>query len=263
MTFFENEPRWETAHAHADNTGVTDADGPKAHLEPTNRPETGGDDHVTADHPNAHAAHDVKHDPQHVETEGHAFVPHESPNTMLIPLYVLSAGALFAGMIFAPHFIGEQQAAFWKGALYYGPNNHILEDMEKVPFLVKQLPLLMLIGGFLLSPGTATSATSRRRRAGRKQNPILYDFLSHKWYFDELYDMIFVKPAFMIGRLFWKRGGDVGIIDKYGPDGLSALVVDVTKQAVKLQTGYVYHYAFAMLIGVTLLATWYVVGGMH
>jgi len=86
--------------------------------------------------------------------------------------------------------------------------------------------------------------------------------VSHKWYFDELYDAIFVKPAFFIGRLFW-RGGDQGIIDRFGPDGLSAAVVDVTRQAVKLQTGYVYHYAFAMLIGVTVIITWYLVGGVR
>jgi len=260
MTFFE-EPRWQVAHAHADNTGVTDAEGPKAHLEPTNRPATGGQDHVTPDHPDAHAAHGVKLDPHDVHADGHDFDPHESPNTMLIPLYVLAAGALLAGVLFAPHFIGDQQAAFWKGAIYYAPTNHILEDMEKTPFLVKQLPLLMLIGGFAIAWFGYIYDPSAPGRWARG-NPILYNFLSHKWYFDELYDMIFVKPAFMIGRLFW-RGGDMGIIDRFGPDGLSAAVVDVTKQAVKLQTGYVYHYAFAMLIGVTVLITWYLVGGMH
>ena len=220
---------------------------------------------MTADHPDAHGAHDVKLDPHAVRTEGHTFEPHESPTTMLIPLYVLSFGALFAGILFSGSFIGAHQADFWKGAIYYGPNNHILEDMEKVPFLIKQLPTLMLAAGFALA--WYGYIRDQKAPAGwAKQNKIIYDFLSHKWYFDELYDMIFVKPAFMIGRLFWKRG-DVGIIDRYGPDGLSAAVIDVTKQAVRLQTGYVYHYAFAMLIGVTLLATYFVylaaAGGMH
>ena len=91
MTFF-GAPRWEVAHAHADNTGITDAEGPKAHLEPTNRPETGGEDHVTPDHPHAAAAHDVKNHPDHVAHDGHEFVPHDSPQTMLIPLYVPRAG---------------------------------------------------------------------------------------------------------------------------------------------------------------------------
>ncbi len=260
MTFF-GKPRWETAHAHADNTGVTDAHGAKAHLEPTNRPETGGQDHVTADHPHAAPAHDVKLHPDHVEDDGHAFEPHESPNTMLIPLYVLSIGALFAGGLFASHFIGADQAGFWKGALYYGPNNHILENMEKVPEAVKLIPMALLASGFALAWYGYIYDTEAPSRWARG-NALIYRFLSHKWYFDELYDMIFVKPAFRIGRLFW-RGGDVGIIDRFGPDGLSAAVVDVTRQAVRLQTGYVYHYAFAMLIGVTVLITGYLVWGMR
>ncbi len=93
-------------------------------------------------------------------------------------------------------------------------------------------------------------------------NPLLYRFLLNKWYFDELYDLIFVRPAFWIGRLFWK-GGDQGIIDRFGPDGVSAWVIDVTHRVVKLQTGYIYHYAFAMLIGVAALMTFYIFGGVR
>ncbi len=231
MTFF-GQPRW-ASHGH--DVGHADL-----HAADSNAA------------PDAHA---------HSPGDAHAFEPHEAPKPMLIPLYVLSVGTLFAGGLFASSFIGEHQAAFWKGAIYYGPNNHILEDMEHVPTLVKLVPMLMLLGGFLvavLGYIVDTSAPLRWARA----NPMIYSFLSHKWYFDELYDAIFVKPAFMIGRLFW-RGGDMGIIDRYGPDGISAAVVDVTKQAVKLQTGYVYHYAFAMLIGVTVLITWYLVGGVR
>ena len=90
--------------------------------------------------------------------------------------------------------------------------------------------------------------------------PALYRFLLNKWYFDELYDLIFVRPAFAIGRFFWK-GGDGAVIDGFGPDGVSARVLDVTREAVRLQTGYVYHYAFAMLLGAAALATWYLFGG--
>ena len=260
LTFF-GAPRWEVAHAHADNTGITDTHGAKAHLEPTNRSETGGHDHVTADHPDAHAAHGVKLDPHQVADDGHYFEPHESPLPMLVPLYVLSLGALFAGMAFASHFIGENQAEFWKGAIYYGPNNHILENMEKVPALVKIIPMLLLAGGFAVAWFGYIYDLGAPARWVRT-NPGFYKFLWHKWYFDELYDLIFVKPAFRIGRLFWK-GGDVGIIDKYGPDGITVAVLDVTKQAVKLQTGYVYQYAFAMLIGVTVIITWFLVGGVR
>jgi NADH-quinone oxidoreductase subunit L len=253
LTFF-GAPRWEVAHAHADNTGITDAHGPKAHLEPTNRPETGGHDHVTADHPDAAAAHDVKLHPDHVATEGHDFVPHESPNTMLVPLYVLSVGALFAGMFFAGHFIGDQQAGFWKGALYYGPDNHILEQMERVPFLVKQLPLLLLVCGFALAWfGYVYDLGAPARWA--RGNPALYSFLSHKWYFDELYDAVFVKGAKALGDLFWK-GGDQTLIDGLGPNGVAAVSSAIGRGTGRAQTGYVYHYAFVMLLGVAGLLSY-------
>jgi NADH-quinone oxidoreductase subunit L len=227
LTFF-GTPRWKThgAHGHAD-------------------------DHHADDH-----SHGVT-DPSHEAAHGHAFEPHESPTPMLIPLYVLSIGALFAGGLFASHFIGADQAGFWKGAIFYGPNNHILEEMEHVPEIVKIIPMLLLLGGFAVAWfGYIYDLAAPGRWA--RQNPMLYDFVSHKWYFDELYNAIFVKPAFAIGRLFWRRG-DQGIIDRYGPDGLTSLVVTVTKETVKLQTGFIYHYAFAMLIGVTLIITYYIV----
>ena len=178
---------------------------------------------------------------------------------MLIPLAVLAFGSLFAGAIFRYDFIGGGVAAFWKGALYFGADNHILEAMEHVPWLVSLSPTIMMVGGFLvalyiyiLAPGTATQLAERF--------PALYRFLLNKWYFDELYDKIFVRPAFWLGRLFWK-GGDGAIIDRLGPDGVAARVVDVTGRVVKLQTGYIYNYAFAMLIGLAVLITWYLVGG--
>jgi hypothetical protein len=104
------------------------------------------------------------------------------------------------------------------------------------------------------------SSTRPFRRAGRRANPLLYRFLLNKWYFDELYDFLFVRPAFWIGRVFWK-GGDGAVIDGIGPDGVSARILDVTRNVVRLQTGYVYHYAFAMLLGAAALATWYLFGG--
>ena len=133
--------------------------------------------------------------------------------------------------------------------------------MEHVPFIVKLLPMLMLLGGFLVAVYGYIVNPAAPAVWARTLAPV-YNFVSHKWYFDELYDLIFVRPAFWIGRLFW-HGGDQGIIDRFGPDGLSAAVVDVTKQTVKLQTGYVYNYAFAMLIGVTVLITWFLVGGFR
>jgi NADH-quinone oxidoreductase subunit L len=187
-------------------------------------------DHTHADH---------GHDAHHVD-------PHESPLIMLIPLLVLGVGALFAGLAFSGVFIGHHEHEFWKGSLFYGPENHILHEIHEVPKIIGYLPFLMMVGGFLfalfvyvLRPGTAQAIAAT--------NPLLYNFLLNKWYFDEL---------------FWK-GGDGWIIDRLGPDGIAARVVDVTGRVVKLQSGYVYHYAFAMLIGVAALTTWYLVGGVH
>ncbi len=183
---------------------------------------------------------------------------HESPKVMLIPLFVLSAGAILAGMVFYGHFVGEEQAEFWKGAIFYGPDNHILEEAHHVPFWVKSSPFFAMLIGFVTawymyikSPSTPKVLASQHRA--------LYNFLLNKWYFDELYDLLFVRSAKALGRFFWKKG-DVGFIDAYGPNGVAARVVDVTNRMVRLQSGYLYHYAFAMLLGIAALVTWMMLG---
>jgi NADH-quinone oxidoreductase subunit L len=193
--------------------------------------------------------------------EGHALSPHESPLTMLIPLGVLAVGAVFAGLVFVHEFIGEGETGFWKGALYLAPGNHILEAREGVPEFAKQLPTLLMVFGFFLAVLFYVLAPSIPGRLARGAKP-LYEFLLNKWYFDELYDMIFVRPAFWLGRLFWK-GGDGAIIDRLGPDGVAAWVVDMTGRVVKLQSGYIYHYAFAMLAGLAAAITWYIAAGVR
>lgn len=174
---------------------------------------------------------------------------------MLIPLAVLSLGALLAGYAFKEAFIGHDYEHFWKTALFTGKDNHILHAMHEVPKWVVWSPFFAMLIGFLLAlymyvlrpdvPGKLAAA-----------NPVLYKFLLNKWYFDEIYGFLFVKPAMWLGRFLWKKG-DGAVIDGLGPDGVSARVVDVTNRVVRLQTGYVYHYAFAMLIGVAGLVTWY------
>jgi len=184
----------------------------------------------------------------------------ESPLVMLVPLAVLALGAIFAGMAFRYLFIGAGHDAFWRSSLYLGQENDILERMETAPWLVSASPTLaVLIGAGIAYYMYMVDRTAPRRLASGF--PGLYRFLIHKWYFDELYDFLFVRPAFAIGRLFWK-GGDGAIIDGFGPDGVSARVLDVTRNAVRLQTGYVYHYAFAMLLGAAALTTWYLFGGV-
>ncbi|ESX05539.1 NADH:ubiquinone oxidoreductase subunit L [Mesorhizobium sp. LSJC268A00] len=193
-------------------------------------------------HGEPRASHDVMH---HV---------HESPPVMLVPLFILAAGALFAGVIFHGAFIGEGYTEFWKASLFTLPDNHILHDIHELPLWVELAPFVAMVIGFAVawkfyirSPELPLSVAANHR--------LLYAFLLNKWYFDELYDVLFVRPAKALGRFLWKTG-DGTIIDGLGPDGISARVVDVTDRVVKLQTGYLYHYAFAMLIGVAALVTW-------
>jgi len=184
---------------------------------------------------------------------------HESPPVMLVPLFVLAFGALFAGVIFHDFFIGEGYEEFWKGALFTLADNHILHDFHGVPMWAKLSPFVAMLIGFLTAyQFYIRSPETPKRLAAQHQG--LYRFLLNKWYFDELYDFLFVRPAMRLGRFLWKQG-DGTVIDGLGPDGISARVVDVTQRVVKLQSGYLYHYAFAMLIGVAALVTWMMLGG--
>ncbi|MFI0846761.1 NADH-quinone oxidoreductase subunit L [Mesorhizobium sp. IMUNJ 23232] len=183
---------------------------------------------------------------------------HESPNVMLVPLYVLAAGALFAGLIFHDYFIGEHYEAFWKTALYTLPDNHILHAIHEVPAWVKLSPFVAMVAGFLVAYQFYIRDPEAPKQLAAHHRG-LYQFLLNKWYFDELYDFLFVQPAKRLGYFLWKTG-DGRLIDGLGPDGVSARVVDLTNRVVKLQTGYLYHYAFAMLIGVAALVTWMMLG---
>jgi NADH-quinone oxidoreductase subunit L len=182
---------------------------------------------------------------------------HESPPVMLIPLYVLAIGAVLAGIVFAPYFVGEKMSEFWGNAIFFGPENHIPQEAEEVPFWVKVLPLVMGVLGILVAFQAYMRSKDLPSRIAKAFGPI-YTFVFNKWFFDELYDAVFVRPAKALGRLLWK-GGDGAIIDGLGPDGISQVTVDLAKRASKLQTGYVYHYAFAMMIGVVALVSWYIV----
>jgi NADH-quinone oxidoreductase subunit L len=197
-------------------------------------------------HGKPRASHDVMH---HV---------HESPPVMLVPLFILAVGAVFAGLVFHDLFIGEGYEGFWKHALFTSADNHILHEFHDVPLWVKFAPFVAMIAGFLLSYQFYIRDPAAPARLAATHRG-LYQFLLNKWYFDELYDFLFVRPALRLGKLLWKAG-DGKIIDGLGPDGVAARVVDVTNRVVKLQTGYLYHYAFAMLIGVAALVTWMMLG---
>jgi NADH-quinone oxidoreductase subunit L len=189
------------------------------------------------------------------ETFDHA---HESPPVMLIPLGVLAAGAVLAGALGAPFFVGHDYKEFWGSALFEGPANHILHAAHEVPGWVGFAPFLAMLIGFGIAWLYYVAVPSLPAATASAFRP-LYLFLLNKWYFDELYDRLFVRPAFAIGRFLWKFG-DRGTIDGI-IDGTARGVLWATGRVVRLQTGYVYHYAFAMLIGVALLLTYFLFFG--
>lgn len=184
---------------------------------------------------------------------------HESPNVMLIPLYVLAAGALAAGFLFKDYFIGRDEALFWGSSIYRAPENEIIHAMHEVPQWVVWSPFVVMVAGFALAFLFYIRNTALPAKLAAMHEPV-YKFLLNKWYFDEIYDFLLVRPTMRLGRFLWKTG-DGAVIDGLGPDGVSARVVDVTNRVIRLQTGYVYHYAFAMLIGVAALISWFMFGG--
>ncbi|MFD2261301.1 NADH-quinone oxidoreductase subunit L [Lacibacterium aquatile] len=226
---FHGEARWK--HAHHDD---------HAH---------GHDDH-------AHAAH--AHD-DHGHGHGE-HVPHESPIVMLIPLFVLAIGAVLAGWLGKELFIGHHRAEFW------GPAIQVLAEHDSIEKAHHHLPAWVpwapLVAGLC---GIALAWYSYIRRPAfavevKESFHGLYTFLLNKWYFDEVYHFLFVRPSLWIGRVLWK-GGDGAIIDRFGPNGVAWLTVFLSKRASTLQSGYVYHYAFAMLIGVVAFVSWYLLRG--
>ncbi len=188
---------------------------------------------------------------------------HESPASMLIPLYFLAAGSILSGILFVHYFVGDGAEAFWGAAIFMAPENNILEAMHHVPMWVKIAPIAAGLIGILVAWQFYIRRTDIPVKLAKVHHE-LYLFLLNKWYFDELYDLIFVNPAKWLGRLLWK-GGDGRIIDGFGPDGIAASVMRVARRASALQSGYLYHYAFAMLIGVGVLVTWFYTssGGGH
>jgi NADH-quinone oxidoreductase subunit L len=181
---------------------------------------------------------------------------HESPPVMLVPLFVLAAGALFAGWIFYDWFVGEGRDAFWNGAIFVAPGHDTIGAAHHGPEWVGLMPLVAGLLGIALAwvfyvrrpawPAAVASGLSG-----------LYLLVFRKYYFDELYDALFVRPSFWLGRVFWQRG-DVGTIDRFGPNGIATSSLEVAEGFSRLQTGYLFHYAMAMLVGVLILVTFYI-----
>ena len=231
---FAGRPRWagseNIAHAHGDH-GV-----------PADRAAAEG----TTD--SDHAVADVRRAPE--GTGG--YTPHESPPSMLIPLALLALGAVFAGWLGHALFTDPERArTFWDGAIAFAPARYAA--IEAVPAWVSFIPTAAWIAGLLIAMNSYVwnrdiPASFARTWRG------LYQFLLHKWYFDELYHTLFVRPAFWVGRLFWR--GDKQAIDRLGADGVAAVVAEGAVGARALQSGYVYSYALVMLLGVAAAFSW-------
>ena len=198
-----------------------------------------------------HIQHSVHKTPEEAgeDTTG-GYHPHESPLTMLIPLGVLSIGAVLAGQVFAPTFLDD--AAFWGNSIFY--NEPLIHAMHNVPYLVKYAALIVMVIGLVVAWYAYIKDTSIPAKTAEQLGPI-YRFLYNKWYFDELYHYLFVVPAFWLGRQFWKIG-DVGTIDRFGPNGIAWVVEKGSVGARKFQTGYLYSYALVMLLGLVAAITW-------
>jgi NADH-quinone oxidoreductase subunit L len=199
-------------------------------------------------------ARDYEQAPTHSPVTGTAgYHPHESPFAMLIPIGLLALGAVFAGQIFHAIFVDPERAPeFWRASIAFSA--HLAEAAEALPFAIKMLPLVAWVVGlwiawnnYIRDPKAAAAFVAKL--------PGVYRFVLHKWYFDELYDRIFVRPALWLGRLFWHQG-DEGTIDRFGPHGAAVAVGVGNRYTTRLQSGYLYSYAFVMLLGLIGAATW-------
>ena len=218
--------------------------------------------HAGHDEPEEHnppiqedAGHDVTH---HVPAPNYqagtaGYHPHESPISMLIPLGILSIGAVLAGQIFAPAFLDS--AAFWNGSIFY--NEPLIHAMHATPYLVKYAAAIVMLLGLLAAWMAYIRDTSLPEKGANQLGPV-YRFFYNKWYFDELYERVFIRPSLWFGRQFWKLG-DVGTIDRFGPNGAAWVVERGSALAKRVQSGYVYSYALIMLLGLVAAVTYVLV----
>jgi NADH-quinone oxidoreductase subunit L len=179
---------------------------------------------------------------------------HEPPWTMGAPLVILALGSLLTGGLFFHLFIGGGQEEFWRGSLVTHEGEHHAVPLWVVgaPPPAQQLGMAGAGYFYITNPLVPFGLAKRFRGA--------HQFLLNAWYFDALYDRLFVRPAIWLGRVLWKTG-DGRIIDGFGPDGVAARVIDIANRAIKLQTGYIYTYAFVMLVGVALIITYFIFAG--
>ena len=180
---------------------------------------------------------------------------HESPLVMLLPLVPLAIGAVFAGWFAFDWFGGEGREAFWGKAIFVLGGHDSVGAAEKIPEIEKLLPILVVLPAVFLAYVFYMWKPEWPGKVARALGAI-YRLVYNKYYFDEIYNALFVRPARCLGNIFWKRGDD-GFIDRFGPDGFAGMAVRLAQRASALETGYVYHYAFAMVIGIAAFVTWF------
>jgi NADH-quinone oxidoreductase subunit L len=219
------------------------------------KPRWGASEHIQhavhgdADHPDAEHG-DSSHDSGMPPEGTGGYHPHESPLSMLIPIGLLALGALASGFTFSHYFL--QSPEFWGGSIAY--NERLMHAMHEVPVWVKYAATIVMLIGLAI----AWNNYIRRPEAAAsfvRQFPGIHAFVKNKWYFDELYDFLFVRPSMWLGRLFWK-GGDEGTIDRFGPHGAAYAVGVGNRITYRFQSGYLYSYALVMLLGLIGAASW-------
>jgi NADH-quinone oxidoreductase subunit L len=210
--------------------------------------------HVHEDAGEMASDHDSAHDHAIKAREGTAgYHPHESPWTILVPLALLSLGAIFAGQLFHDYLVGaERGPEFWRGSVAF--STHLAHAMHEVPAWVKWTPFAVMLVGLAIAYRNYI-ARPDAPAAFVAMFPSVHRFLMHKWYFDELYELIFLRPAMWLGNLLWRRG-DEGTIDRFGPHGAAFAVGVGNRVTARMQSGYVYSYALVMLLGLIAAATW-------
>jgi NADH-quinone oxidoreductase subunit L len=196
---------------------------------------------------------DSAHEPGLPAAGTAGYHPHESPMTILVPITLLALGAMLAGQLFHNVFVGAETAPnFWRGTVAF--SEHLAHAAHESPEWVKLTPTIVMLTGLLIAWNNYIRTPEAPLRFVQ-QFPSVYNFVSHKWYFDELYDFLFVRPSLWLGRLLWK-GGDEGTIDRFGPHGAAYAVGVGNKVTYRLQSGYLYSYALVMLLGLIGAATW-------
>ncbi|HEV7692113.1 MAG TPA: NADH-quinone oxidoreductase subunit L, partial [Hyphomonadaceae bacterium] len=176
---------------------------------------------------------------------------HDAPASMSIPLILLALGAVFAGGVFYNAFVDAGQHDFWGTAIFTGAENHVLHERHEVPLWVKLAPAFAWIGGLFFAVIFYLLAPSVPRKMARNGGP-MHSFLSHKWYFDEIYKFVFVKGTALLGDVLWKT--DKKVIDGIGPDGVTGVAKASAGGLSRLHTGYLFHYALVVLLAAVVFS---------